>query len=219
MRKIPTQLRAKQRVERILDATEALLIEHGIATLTVNDIAARAEVPIGSMYQYFTNRDEVLRALCDRHYQTLEAGAAEFFLNVKSVADFTRDVRKALNLCWNYTYDNAGYRELFFDVQAWGVMREADWQDTMLNAQRMARALHALVSYVPYDGVLALCIIIGDSASSTARIAVRFPDLRSELFRQFIEMVESRVFTLLRDNAALEASANATAERTPALAR
>lgn len=210
MRKIPTQLRAKQRVERILDATETLLIESGVGTLTVNDIAARAEVPIGSVYQYFNNRDEVLRALCDRHYRTLRAAADDYFANIRTVADFTRDVRKALYLCWDYTNNNAGFRELFFDVQAGDVLREVDWQDTLLNAERMSNALRSLVSYVPHDSVLALCIIIGDSASSTARIAVRVENLRDELFKQFVAMVESRVFTLLRDNAELEAAANAT---------
>ena len=209
MRKVPTQLRAKQRVERILDATEALLIESGVGTLTVNDIATRAEVPIGSVYQYFNNRDEVLHALCDRHYRILGAAADGYFTNVRTVADFTRDVRKALYLCWDYTNNNAAFRELFFDVQAWGVLREVDWQDTLLNAQRMSEALRSLVSYVPRESVLALCIIIGDSASSTARIAVRVDDLRDELFKQFVAMVESRVFTLLRDNAELEAAAEA----------
>lgn len=217
MRKAPTQARAKQRVERILDATEALIIEDGVASLTVNSIAARAAVPIGSLYQYFTNRDEVLRALCSRHYETLEAASSDCFLEVKTIADFMRDVRKALNLCWDYTRDNAGYRRLFFDVQAWEVMREADWQDTFVNAKRMSEALQALVGYVPQESLLALCLIVGDSASNTARLAARFEDMREELFGQFIEMVETRVYALLRDNAALERSAKRSAPASPAL--
>jgi len=206
MRKVPTQARAKQRVESILDAAEALIIEDGLANLTVNSIATRAQVPIGSLYQYFTNRDEVLRGLCDRHYKILEAGGADCFTNVTSIADFTRDVRKALQMCWDYTRDNPGYRRLFFDVQAWEVMREADWQDTFVNAKRMSQALLGLVPYVPQESLLALCLIVGDSAGNTARLAARFEDLQEELFAQFIDMVESRVYTLLRDNAALERS-------------
>lgn len=216
MRKNPTQMRAKMRVERILDSTEALLIECGTNALTVNDIAVHAGVPVGSVYQYFNNRDEVLRALCDRHYRALGEAAAACFTDVRSVADFTRDVRKALHICWDYTNSNAGFRQLFFDVQAWGVLREVDWQDTLLNAQRMSAALCTLVSYVPRARVLALCIIVGDSASSTARIAVQIEELRDELFEEFIAMVESRVFTLLRDNAVLEARAGATPAIAPA---
>lgn len=207
MRKAPQQLRSKERVERILDATEALVIEDGVASLTVNSIAARAEVPIGSLYQYFTNRDEVLRALCDRHYAGLRGDSAECFVDISNVSDFTRDVRRALQLCWDYTRDNAGYRQLFFDVQAWEIMREADWQDTFVNAKRMSQALQKLAPYADPKSILALCVIIGDSASGIARVAVRFDDLRDELFFEFIEMVESRIYTLLRDNAALERSA------------
>ena len=217
MRKVPTQMRAKERVQRILDATEALLIESGVSSLTVNDIATRAAVPIGSVYQYFNNRDEVLHALCDRHYRILSTAADDYFTNIRTVADFTRDVRKALYLCWDYTNTNAGFRELFFDVHVWGIVREIDWQDTLLNAERMSQALHSLVTFVPRQSVLALCIIIGDSASSTARIAVRVDGLRDELFKQFVAMVESRVFTLLRDNADLEAAAHAGFDETPEL--
>lgn len=218
MRKVPTQLRAKQRVERILDATEALLVEGGVGAMTVYDIATRAAVPIGSLYQYFNNRDEVLRALCDRHYRILGSAADGFFTEIRTIADFSRDIRKALYLCWDYTNNNAAFRELFFDVQAWGVLREVDWQDTLLNAERMSDALRSLVPYVSRESVLALCIIIGDSASSTARIAVRVDALRDELFKQFVAMVESRVFSLLRENAELEAAANSRLDEAPALA-
>jgi AcrR family transcriptional regulator len=197
MRKIPVQARAKERVERILDATEALIIEDGVAKLAVADIATRAGVPIGSLYQYFTNRDEVLRALCARYYQTLEAAAADCFSNVRSINDFITDVRTALQLCWRFTQENAGYRRLFFDVQAWEVLREADWDDTLLNAERMQRCLAPLLPQNPPERVLALCILIGDTASGTARLAARFDHLRSELFAELIAMVESRVYAML----------------------
>jgi AcrR family transcriptional regulator len=208
MRKAPTQARAKERVERILDATERLIIADGVAALTVNNIASEAKVPIGSLYQYFTNRDEVLRALCDRYYRTLGEAASDCFRNVRTVAEFNRHVRQALITCWNFTRDNPGYRQLFFDVQAWEIMREADWQDTFLNAKRMGEALQQLVPYISEKRILALCVIVGDAASGTARLAARLPELREELFAEFIEMVESRVYSLLRDNAAVEHQAD-----------
>jgi AcrR family transcriptional regulator len=216
MRKIPTQDRAKQRVERMLDATETLIIEAGVANLTVNDIAARAEVPIGSLYQYFTNRDEVLRALCDRHYRILQLAAADCFVNVTTVHEFMHDVRKALKLCWDYTQENPGYRRLFFDVQAWEVMREADWEDTFANAKRMSKALQRLAPNAPYDSLLAFCVIVGDSASGTARLASRFGRLKSELFEQFLQTVESQVYAILRNSSSLERRNIETAEFAPA---
>ncbi len=196
MRKTPTQLRAKQRVERILDATEALIIDHGVANLAVNDIAMRASIPIGSLYQYFSNCDEVVRALCARYYNTLEMLTANCFRDVSSIEAFIADVRFALHTCWTFTQENAGYRRLFFDVQAWEILREADLEDTLLNARRMRESLMPLLPQIPPDRVLALCVLIGDIASGTARLAARFEPLRDDLFAELITMIESRISTM-----------------------
>ena len=156
MRREPVQARAKERVSRILDATEALVIEEGVVNLTVNNIAARADVPIGSMYQYFTNRDEVLRALARRHYRKLDGQLDKTFTAIGSVEDFVNDVRTCLLACWQYARDNEGFSRLFFDAEAWEVMRETDWEDSFSNAQRMAMALQPVVSHIPAKRILAL---------------------------------------------------------------
>ena len=55
-RKQPVQQRAKQRVERILDATAELLEGIGFDSITTNLIAERAGVDVASVYQYFPNK-------------------------------------------------------------------------------------------------------------------------------------------------------------------
>jgi AcrR family transcriptional regulator len=198
VRKAPVQARSKERVQRILDATEVLIIESGVAGVTIHDIAARAEVAIGSLYQYFTNRDEILWALCERYYQQLDEMTGHCFKDVRTVDDFLRDVRQALEICWKFTSENPGYRSLFFDVQAWEIMREADWRDTLLNSERMSGALAPLAPGARPERLLALSVLVGDAASGTARLASRIENLREELFTEFLEMVESRVRTLTR---------------------
>ena len=200
MRKQPTQLRAKARVDRILDATDEAIAEGGVANVAMNDLAVRAGVPIGSVYQYFSNRDEILKQLCSRHYAALESRLSSYFEDVRSIADFTRDIRATLNLCWRYSRDNPGYRALSVDPNAWAVMREADWLDSLYNARRMADALQRFVAYVPDDQLLAFCSIVCDSASSTARFAARFEEMRDALFDQFVKMVESRIHLASREH-------------------
>lgn len=72
-RKQPKQDRATETRQRILDAAAHVFAEHGYTAGTTNRIAERAEVSIGSLYQYFPNKDAVLRALMDAH---VDAGAA-----------------------------------------------------------------------------------------------------------------------------------------------
>lgn len=70
LRRTPTQARSRERVERILDTASAIVVEHGIEGLTTRGIAAAADVPIASLYQYFSDRDAILLALVER--DTLE---------------------------------------------------------------------------------------------------------------------------------------------------
>lgn len=67
MRRRPRQARGQQRVAQILDAAEALFGEQGYAHVTTNAIAARAGVPIGSLYQFFPNKEAVLHGVAERY--------------------------------------------------------------------------------------------------------------------------------------------------------
>lgn len=65
-RRKPSQERSRQAVEALLEATAQVIAERGLAQTTTNHIAARAGVSVGSLYQYFANKDELLEALFDK---------------------------------------------------------------------------------------------------------------------------------------------------------
>ena len=64
-RKKPTQARAKATYAAILRAAESLLVEDGYHNLSTNRIAETADVSIGSLYQYFPNKEAVVAAVVD----------------------------------------------------------------------------------------------------------------------------------------------------------
>ncbi|OWV06773.1 TetR family transcriptional regulator [Micromonospora wenchangensis] len=66
-RREPRQVRAELTRERILAAAAHVFSEYGYAAGTTNRIAERARVSIGSLYQYFPNKDAILAALLVRH--------------------------------------------------------------------------------------------------------------------------------------------------------
>jgi transposase-like protein/AcrR family transcriptional regulator len=73
MRRQPKQQRSQQRVERILDAAALVFDEVGYEAATTHAIAARAEIPIGSLYQFFPDKLAVFHALELRHIQRVHA--------------------------------------------------------------------------------------------------------------------------------------------------
>lgn len=76
-RKKPRQARSLVTVEAILEAAAHILAKDGYAGFTTNRVAERAGVSIGSLYQYYPNKQSLLAALHARHLdQIMASGAA-----------------------------------------------------------------------------------------------------------------------------------------------
>ena len=65
-RRVPSQRRSRERVERILDAAATLVVRNGVDAMTTQEIARSAGVPVASLYQYFGDKEDVLIALAGR---------------------------------------------------------------------------------------------------------------------------------------------------------
>lgn len=66
-RKTPRQARAVDTQARILAAARRVFARHGYAAGTTNRIADEAGLSVGSLYQYFPNKDSILAALVRAH--------------------------------------------------------------------------------------------------------------------------------------------------------
>lgn len=76
-RKRPVQARSLATVEALLAATARVLVRRGYAGMTTNHVAARAGVSVGSLYEYFPNKDALVSALLERHLSRAEQALAE----------------------------------------------------------------------------------------------------------------------------------------------
>ena len=69
-RKTPVQKRSQATVDAILDASAQVLRKKGYAKTTTNAIAERAGVSIGSLYEYFPNKEAVFAALKEKLHRS-----------------------------------------------------------------------------------------------------------------------------------------------------
>lgn len=79
-RKKPRQERSLVTYDAILEAATRIFGERGYAGATTNDIAELAGVSIGSLYQYFPNKDALIGAL-QSHHKTEIAAAVKTVLD------------------------------------------------------------------------------------------------------------------------------------------
>ncbi|MCW2637797.1 MAG: transcriptional regulator, TetR family [Dactylosporangium sp.] len=118
-RRLPTQHRSRERVERILDVAADLITEHGVADLSTRAIATRADVPVASLYQYFADKEEIVLALVERDIgemdeQVAQAVTALETLSVRTVVEATMRAfvavyhhRPAFGVIWWHDRTNA----------------------------------------------------------------------------------------------------------------
>lgn len=103
-RRVPKQARSRELVNRVLTAAGELFAERGYADTNTNLVAEHAEVSVGSLYQFFASKDEILaalqedwterlgRALDERLRADLEAGPVETIEHVLDIhAAFNSD--------------------------------------------------------------------------------------------------------------------------------
>ncbi len=68
-RKRPVQERSRHTVESILEATSQVLVQRGYEGTTTGAVVERAGVSIGTLYQYFPNKESLVVALIERHVE------------------------------------------------------------------------------------------------------------------------------------------------------
>src|SRR5260370_13997553 len=71
-RPVPRRARGLRRMASILDAAEVVFARMGYEEATTNHIAAQAEISPGSLYQFFSNKEEIAQALAMRYTEELQ---------------------------------------------------------------------------------------------------------------------------------------------------
>lgn len=67
------QARSRETIEVVLEAAARVLADHGYAAASTNRIAERAGVSIGTLYEYFADKDAVFEALIERELAAIVA--------------------------------------------------------------------------------------------------------------------------------------------------
>ncbi len=76
MRKVPRQARSRATVEAIVQAGARVLGERGWAGFNTNEVADTAGVSVGSLYQYFPDKEALVEAIRQRHLDDILAALA-----------------------------------------------------------------------------------------------------------------------------------------------
>jgi len=131
----PSQQRSRARVDAILGASKELIVEKGSAGLKIQEIATRAGVSAGSMYQYFPNKAAIIHALAEHYieyvHNLIRAGVETPPSNLEECVEL-------LNLLLDQFYilyrEDPVLREIWVSTAADKSMQDMDIEDSRRNA-------------------------------------------------------------------------------------
>ena len=89
MRKQPVQKRAQLTIEAIFQAAAQLVEREGMANLTTNKIATKAGFSVGALYQYFSSKDALFRAMVQYCRESVLRELSSFLYRVETRSDLS----------------------------------------------------------------------------------------------------------------------------------
>lgn len=180
-RKLPTQKRARASVDRILDATAALLDDVGFDDLSTNAIAERADVNVASVYKYFPNKYAVVAALGER-FRDQQVDMLRTTLAPRE--DWRAALAEVLEAMTAMFLETPGFAALSATLAASPVLRPIDEQSLADEARAIADALPGFgiqssrtereaVARITVEAVRGVLPLVRRSKPATARRLLR----------------------------------------------
>lgn len=84
-RKTPRQGRSRAKVSYMIEAARQILYEEGADAVTTRRVSERSGVAIGSLYQYFPNRDAILARLAEEEVRRQSKAMQEFYASMRKL--------------------------------------------------------------------------------------------------------------------------------------
>jgi AcrR family transcriptional regulator len=172
-RRVPMQERSKARFERILDAADGLFAEVGYAAATTEEIAARAETSIGSVYQFFPDKKALFGALRTRYLER----ARDLFEGLLDERALTRPWQSLLDdiidAFWRFHCEMPGFRAVWVHQSITAKMMEAGDRMNQVIAARAADVIGLVAPEVPASRRLDVASALVEMISALLFVAVR----------------------------------------------
>jgi len=145
LRRVPRQARSRERLARMLDAAEALLVSEGPAALTTTRVAAAAGVSVGSLYQYLPDKEAIAEALANRYLAEFEGLMDSLAEEASAAPERWGDPVGRLVDAFAARYrERPGYLALWFGREMSPGLREADRENKAALAGRLLAVLRTL---------------------------------------------------------------------------
>lgn len=196
-RRRPAQARSRERFNRILKAARSVLVDVGFESFTFDEVSRRAEVPIGTLYQFFANKYVLI---CELDRQDTAENLAEiqrFSQHVPALQwpDFLDEFIDHLARMWR---EDPSRRAVWHAVQSTPATRAtaADTERQLL--EPLADILKPLAQRLSYEQRIELAGFLVHTVVSLLNYAIRNEDAAAfdSVVREIKRMLVAYLFSV-----------------------
>lgn len=190
-RRLPVQARSRERVERILDAAAQLLAEEGYNAVKTNAIAKRADVSIGSVYQFFPNRFAIFNALADRYREKIARTLSVHMSREVARQSWKNAIDETMDLLAELWRTDWAFHSVWLAIQNTAELKEAseEYRALLINDQ-LAGFLSELMPGASRSQLLAIGRVMLETSNLLLDLSMRNGD------EQDVTMIDELKFLL-----------------------
>ncbi len=185
----PRQQRSRERVNAILEASKELIVEKGSAGLQIQEIAIRAGVTAGSMYQYFPNKAAIIHALAEHYIEFIHDLVSR---SIKKTPSNLKECVETLNTLLDSFYllyrEDPVLREIWVSTAVDKSMQDMDLEDSRSNAELIFPLICELFPEEQWPRLKQFLFLAMHMCGSVVRLALR---VEREEGKRLIEMTKS----------------------------
>ena len=175
-RRRASQARSRATVDKILASAAELMASRGGEPVTMTEIAQKSGVVIGSLYQYFSDKSEIIEALLIRHNAEVDGMFKESLAGVTTLEELIDATDATYRSYFHLHQTDPLYRSLWSAVQTDAGLQALDVEDTLSKARMLHDIALPLYAKVDSGELLAACALILQLALAAARFALAIPE-------------------------------------------
>ncbi len=170
--RLPTQQRSRERVERMLAAASALIAEAGSDAMRMSEVAERAGVPIGSLYQFFPDKGAIIRTLAERYNALGRACIEEGLADVRDLDGLRDAFGRLIDIYYAMFLAEPVMRDIWSGTQADKALRDIDLDDSRQTGAMLAAVLERLRPDADRAAIATRAFLIMNLGEATMRLAI-----------------------------------------------
>jgi AcrR family transcriptional regulator len=180
LRRMPSQRRSRERVERILNCAATLIADSGSDAMRMSEVARMAGISIGSLYQYFPDKSAIIRTLAERYNAQgracIEAGLAD----VGTMDELCEAFARLIDTYHEIFRGEPVMRDIWSGTQADKALRDIELADSRANGALLTAVLGRLRPEADRQELAASAFLIMHLGEATMRLAISVERVEGE---------------------------------------